>query len=206
MTNLNEVKLVIAGVGGQGTILASSIIALSAIKAGKSVVVGETYGAAQRGGPVMGHVQIGKDIRGPVISPGEADVLLGFEKAESVRRSVSFLKNDGLVIMNDRKFPPAEVISGLVEYPSEDFLVSTLKKVTNNIIAFDATSIAKEAGDAIATNMVLIGALCATKILPFEEKYILETISESIRPEYNVINFKAIKLGKEEYYRKIQTK
>lgn len=195
----NDFRLVIAGVGGQGTLLASRILALSAIKAQMPVRVGETYGAAQRGGPVMGHVQIGGKGRGPQICPGEADALLGFEQAEAVRRSVTFLKKNGMVIMNSRRFPPAEVISGIAEYPKREVLMAWLGEITLNIIAFDATLLAKKAGDPITTNVVLIGALCATGLLPFREDVVLKTLKENIRPTYHETNLKAFNLGKKTY-------
>ena len=89
----------IAGVGGQGTLLASRLLAQSAIKVGLSVKIGETYGMAQRGGPVMSHLQIGGIVNSPQLCPGEADVLLGFEEGEAVRRGVTYLKEDGLALI-----------------------------------------------------------------------------------------------------------
>ena len=194
----NDFKLVIAGVGGQGTLLASRLLALSAIKAQLPVRVGEIYGAAQRGGPVMGQIQIGEG-RGPQICPGEADVLLGFEEAETVRRSVTFLQKDGRVIMNSHRFPAAEVISGMAEYPKRETLMAWLREITSNIVAFDATLLAEKAGDPITTNTVLLGALCATGLLPFEENTFIDTLKEKIRPIYHDINLKAFNIGKKAY-------
>ncbi|HUS77681.1 MAG TPA: indolepyruvate oxidoreductase subunit beta [Patescibacteria group bacterium] len=189
-------RIVISGVGGQGTLLASRLLAQSAIEAGMPVKIGETYGMAQRGGPVMGHVQIGGDAAGPQISPGEADVLLGFELAESVRRGVTFLKKGGRAVVNSRRLPPVEVISGLVEYPSEESLLALLGKVTDEIVTFDATALADEAGDPITTNVVMIGALCASGRLPFSEETVLKVIKESMRPAYLETNMRAFELGK----------
>jgi indolepyruvate ferredoxin oxidoreductase beta subunit len=192
-------RIVISGVGGQGTLLASRLLAQSAIEAVMPVKIGETYGMAQRGGPVMGHVQIGGDAAGPQISPGEADVLLGFELAESVRRGVTFLKKGGLAVVNSRRLPPVEVISGLVEYPSEESLLALLGKVTDEIVTFDATALADEAGDPITTNVVIIGALCASGRLPFSEETVLKVIKGSIRPAYLETNMRAFELGKKEF-------
>ena len=197
-------RLVMAGVGGQGTLLASQLLAQSAIEAGLQVKIGETYGMAQRGGPVMGHIQIGGDAAGPQIRPGEADALLGFELGEAVRRGVTYLREGGLVIVNTRKLPPVEVISGMVEYPGEDELMTLLRGVTEDIVAFDATSIAEEAGDPITTNVVMIGALTASGTLPFSEKTVVKALREMIRPAYLEINIRAFELGKKAFKQKIE--
>jgi len=193
---LEPFRLVIAGVGGQGTLLASRLLAEAAMKSGLSVKIGETYGMAQRGGPVMSHAQIGGEVSSPVICPGEADVLLGFEEAEAVRRGVTYLKGSGLALVNRRRSPPAEVVSGMVEYPSRDRLMSLLSEVTPNIVSFDATALAEEAGDPIATNIVMLGALVASGCLPFPESTVIDVIEESVPERYHATNLKAFELGK----------
>ncbi len=192
-------RLVIAGVGGQGTLLASRLIAQSSIDAGLPVKIGETYGMAQRGGPVMGHIQIGEGVESPQIRPGEADALIGFEIGEAVRRGVTYLKEGGLALVNTRKFPPLEVISGMMEYPSEDSLLSLLGEVTHDIVQFDATAIAEEAGDAITTNMVMLGAIVESGRLPFDEEVVTATMRRSIRATYLEINLKAFRMGQTAY-------
>lgn len=192
-------KLVIAGVGGQGTLLASRLLAESAIKKGLSVKVGETYGMAQRGGPVMSHVQIGGEVYSPQICPGEADVILGFEVGEAVRRGVTYLKRGSLALVNSRRMPPVEVISGAAEYPCTTRLMALLSEVTENILLFDATALAEMAGDPITTNMVMIGALCASGRLPYLEEVIAEVIELSLSPAYYETNIRALRLGKEAF-------
>jgi indolepyruvate ferredoxin oxidoreductase beta subunit len=192
-------KMVIAGVGGQGTLLASRLLAQSAIEVGYSVNIGETYGMAQRGGPVMGHLQIG-EAYSPQLRPGEADVLLGFEIGEAVRRGVTYLKEGGLALVNSRKFPPVEVISGMMSYPEEEKLLSLLGKVTDEVVVFDATALAEEAGDAIATNVVMIGALTASGKLPFDEETIVKALKNNIRAVYLDTNMLAFELGKNAYF------
>ena len=191
--------LVIAGVGGQGTLLASRLIAQSSIDVGLPVKIGETYGMAQRGGPVMGHIQIGEGAESPQIRPGEADALIGFEIGEAVRRGVTYLKEGGLALVNTRKFPPLEVISGMMEYPSEDSLLSLLGEVTSDIVKFDATAIAEEAGDAIATNMVMLGAIVESRKLPFDEEVVTAALRRSVRATYLETNLKAFMMGKTAY-------
>lgn len=196
---MDSFKLVIAGVGGQGTILASRLLAESAIKEGLAVKIGETYGMAQRGGPVMGIIQIGGDASNPQIRKGEADALLAFEPAEAVRRGVVYLKEGGLALMNSRVTPPVEVVSGMMAYPTERKLMSLLRKVTRDIIAIDATALAEEAGDPVATNVVMIGALSASELLPFKNDTITSVLKETLRPRYYDLNIRAFKLGQLAY-------
>jgi indolepyruvate ferredoxin oxidoreductase beta subunit len=192
-------KIVIAGVGGQGTLLASRLLAEAAINAGLGVKIGETYGMAQRGGPVMGHVQIGGGALNPQIRRGEADALLGFEPAEAVRRGVTYLKEGGLAIVNTRVTAPVEVISGMVPYPDLGRMMRLLRKVTINIRSFDATGLAEEAGDPITTNIVMLGALTASGALPYGEEVVVSTIKAGLRPQFIDLNMKAFELGKKAY-------
>ena len=195
---MKTIRVVIAGVGGQGTLLATRLIAETAIKQGLNVRIGETYGMAQRGGPVMGHIQIG-EAYSPQIRPGEADALLGFEIAEATRRGVTYLKQGGLAIINSKKMPPVEVISGMRKYPEEEELIRLLKRVSSRVAVFDATKLAEKAGDPIATNMVMLGALAVAGVLPFGEEEITATMKESIPARFLELNTKAFRLGAEAF-------
>ena len=194
-------KIVVAGVGGQGTLLASRLLAEAAIKSGLHVKIGETYGMAQRGGPVMGHIQIGGETNNPQIRKGEADVLIGFEPAEAVRRGVTYLKKDGLALINTRVTAPVEVVSGMMPYPDMKKLMGLLEEVTSNIHLFDATGIAEEAGDPITTNVVMLGAIVESGLLPYSEETVVETLKESLRPQFMELNMRAFELGKKAYSR-----
>jgi indolepyruvate ferredoxin oxidoreductase beta subunit len=194
-------KIVVAGVGGQGTLLASRLLAEAAIKSGMHVKIGETYGMAQRGGPVMGHIQIGGETSNPQIRKAEADVLIGFEPVEAVRRGVTYLKKDGLALINTRVTAPVEVVSGMIPYPDMDKLMELLKQVTGNIHEFDATGIAEKAGDPITTNIVMLGALTESGLLSYSEETVLETLKESLRPQFLELNLRAFELGKKAYQR-----
>ena len=196
---MRSFKVVIAGVGGQGTLLASRLLAEAAISAGLSVKIGETYGMAQRGGPVMGHIQMGSMSGNPQMRKGEADALMGFEPAEAVRRGVTYLKEDGLALVNTRVTAPVEVISGLVPYPDVGRLMALLGMVTGNVKAFDATALAEEAGDPITTNIVMLGALAESGALPFSEDVMVETIKAGLRPQFIDLNMRAFDLGKKAY-------
>ncbi len=195
---MKTTRVVIAGVGGQGTLLATRLIAETAIRQGLNVRIGETYGMAQRGGPVMGHIQIG-EAYSPQIRPGEADALLGFELAEATRRGVTYLKQGGLAIVNSKKIPPVEVISGMRKYPKEEELIKLLKRVSSKVAVFDATSLAEKAGDPIATNMVMLGALAASDVLPFGEDEITAMMNESISARFLELNTKAFRFGAEAF-------
>ena len=202
---MGSTKIVVAGVGGQGTLLASRLLAESAIRVGLPVKIGETYGMAQRGGPVMGNIQIGGEPHNPQIREGEADVLLAFEPAEAVRRGVTFLKWGGLALVNTRVTAPVEVISGMMAYPEMEDLMALLGEVTDRVVSFDATALAEEAGDPIATNVVMIGALAASGLLPFGEETVLQVMKESLSPRYYELNLKAFQLGRRAFEAAIET-
>jgi indolepyruvate ferredoxin oxidoreductase beta subunit len=193
---MSSFKVVIAGVGGQGTLLASRILAECAVKADLHVKISETYGMAQRGGPVMGLIQIGDVSYNPQIRKGTADVLLGFEPSEAIRRGVSYLQDGGLALINTRITSPVEVVSGMIPYPNMDKLMTLIKKVTDNVVSFDATKLAEKAGDPIATNIVMFGALVESQLLPFNEEIAQSTLKESLHPRFYNLNKKAFELGK----------
>jgi indolepyruvate ferredoxin oxidoreductase beta subunit len=197
---MDTFKIVVAGVGGQGTLLATRLLADTAIRAGMHVKIGETYGMAQRGGPVMGHIQIGGSINNPQIRKGEADVLIGFEPAEAVRRGVTYLKEGGLAIINTRVTAPVEVVSGMREYPDMEKMLGLLRNVTDDIHLFDATGIAEEAGDPITTNIVMLGAITRSGLLPYDEKAVVETLKAGLKPRFLEMNMRAFELGKKAYH------
>jgi indolepyruvate ferredoxin oxidoreductase beta subunit len=197
---MDTFKIVVAGVGGQGTLLASRLLADAAISSGMHVKIGETYGMAQRGGPVMGHIQIGGETNNPQIRKGEADVLIGFEPAEAVRRGVTYLKEGGLAIINTRVTAPVEVVSGMREYPDMEKMLGLLRNVTDDIHLFDATGIAEEAGDPITTNIVMLGAITRSGLLPYDEKAVVETLKAGLKPRFLEMNMRAFELGKKAYH------
>ena len=187
---------VVAVVGGQGTLLASRQLAESVIEVGLPVKIGETYGMVQRGGPIMGNIKIGGAPQNSQNREGEADILLAFEPAEGVRRGVTFLKKGGLALVKIRTTAPVEVISGMMAYSEMEKLMTLLEEVTDRIVTLDATALAEEAGDPIATNVVMIGALTASGVLPFREETVLRVMTESLRPRYYDPNMSAFQLGK----------
>src|SRR5665811_1233557 len=158
-----SVDIIIAGVGGQGNVLASQIYAAAAVEAGLKVAVGETYGAAQRGGSVVSHLRISEDCKyGPLIPRGRAEAIVGLEPLEALRVLLEYGNCQTMVVTNDRLNYPLGVLTGGDEYPSLERLTEAMRRTARKVCVLPATEMAKEAGNAVAANVVLTGALAAT--------------------------------------------
>ncbi len=188
-----KLDIVITGVGGQGNVLASRIIAQTAMEAGYPVRTSEAIGMAQREGVVMSQVRIGDSLSGALIPDGSADVLLGFELAETVR-GLPKIKKDAAVIANTATIIPVSAALGICSYQPET-LVSCLKQNTTNLHLIDATTLAADAGTPKAANIVLLGALAALKILPCTAEQLLNTVLKTVPPKFKEINNRAFQLG-----------
>ncbi len=188
-----KLDIVITGVGGQGNVLASRILAQTAMEAGYPVRTSEAIGMAQREGVVMSQVRIGDEARGALIPNGAGDVLLGMELAETVR-GLPMLKKDAVVIANSATIIPVTAALGMSEYQTDE-LISYLKNNTAHLHLFDATSLAVEAGTFKATNIVLLGALASLNILPFTGEQLLDNILSAVPPKFKEINKLAFELG-----------
>ena len=197
-------NMIVAGIGGQGSILASHIIADAAIinNAQKNITnnvrVGETFGAAQRGGAVASHVKIG-DIFSPLVRKGYANMVLALEPLEGLRIGVKYLAPNGTAILNSVPESPVDVKIGAVEYPSIDSIVSALGEIGEKVVAFDAVALALEAGSSKCVNIVMLGAACASGQLPFDEKVLLEAIVNRLPERLVEMNMKAFEFGKSAY-------
>lgn len=189
-------SMIICGVGGQGSILSSRIIADAAIKNGYEVRVGETFGAAQRGGAVASHVKIG-DIYSPLVEKDKADVIVSMEPLEALRIGADYLSPQGMVISDIKPWYPVDVNIGAAEYPSLDTIKSCLLKLGREVFFIDATELALKAGHPRTANIVLIGALAASGVLPIEESYLIQAIKERVPAKMVDINMTAYKLGYE---------
>jgi len=195
-------NMIIAGVGGQGSILASHIFADAAIRASVAngdndikVRVGETFGAAMRGGAVASHVKIGSDVFNPLVPEDKADVVLGLEPLETLRVGVKYIAPGGMVIMNIRKYESVDVKTGQAEYPSISDIVASFKKLNANIITLDATEIAIKAGTVKAMNVVMLGALAACPKNPIPSRILEEVIKDRVPPKTIEVNLKSFELG-----------
>lgn len=186
-------NIIIAGVGGQGTLLASKIISLAALKEKLFVRTSETIGMAQRGGSVSSHVRIGAQNASPVIPLLHADTLLGFELAEAARM-IPRLSVDAGGVVNVDRIIPTNVSLGKGVYFADEYL-SLLKHRLPGGIFISAGPLAREAGDARTLNMVMLGAACGAGLLPFDTDAIREAMRESIRPKFFAVNESAFDLG-----------
>ena len=185
----NTKNIMIVGVGGQGTLLASRILGNAVISEGYDVKVSEVHGMSQRGGSVVTYVKYGDKVFSPIIDRGEADMILAFEKLESAR-ALPYLKEGGTVILNDREIAPMPVITGAAEYP--DGLVADIAAKAK-VIAIDALSLSLEAGSAKAVNVVLIGVLARSSDI--SKEVWIQTIKDTVPAKFLDLNLKAFELG-----------
>jgi indolepyruvate ferredoxin oxidoreductase beta subunit len=190
----DEIALVIAGVGGQGTLLASQIIGHVAVKHGFSVRISETFGMSQRGGPVVSHIRIAKAVYSPLIPFGTADLVLGFEPLEALRASIKFLAKGGSIIVNTRIVYPVEVNRGDAKYPPLERILEALRSIASEVVTVDATMLAAKAGNPISANIVMLGALAALEKLPFKPEDLREAVKERVPRDVDV-NLRAFDLG-----------
>jgi len=186
-------KIQLIGVGGQGTIKASTIIGEAAMKKGLNVVMSEVHGMAQRGGTVVTEFKIG-DADSPLIEEGAADLMIAFEPAEALR-ALNKINKESFVIVNSSPIVPFTVSLGISEYPELSSVFGELRAKINNLLVIDAQKIAKEAGNIISENMVLLGAAVATPNFPIEKDLIIQSIKENLPPKSIETNLKAFEMG-----------
>lgn len=189
---MNEVKnVMIVGVGGQGTLLASRLLGNALLSENYDVKVSEVHGMSQRGGSVVTYVRFGKRVYSPVIDKGEADLIIAFERLEAARW-LPYLKQGGTLIINDQRVSPMPVITGAMAYPED--ILTKLKEKGANVIALDALALAQQAGSSKAVNMVLMGVM--SKRLDFADSLWQETIEKTVPAKFLELNQKAFALGR----------
>ena len=181
-------NIMIVGVGGQGTLLASRILGNTVVNEGYDVKVSEVHGMSQRGGSVVTYVKFGEKVYSPIIDKGEADIILAFEKLEAYR-ALPFLKKGGKMLVNAQEIDPMPVITGAMKYP--DGIIEKLSEKAD--VAVDALKYAKEAGNLKAVNVVLIGLMAKNTEIPYEKW--VETIKTSTPEKFLESNLKAFELG-----------
>lgn len=190
---MSEVKnIMIVGVGGQGTLLASRIIGNAIMQKGYDVKVSEVHGMSQRGGSVVTYVRYGEKIYSPIVDEGEADFILSFEKLEAARW-LSYLKKGGKIITSSQEIDPMPVITGAAKYPEE--LIQKIKTQGIDILEIDALTLAAKAGSSKAINVVLMGVL--SQFLEFSDDIWQAAIEECVPSKFLEINQKAFELGRE---------
>ena len=186
-------RLIIVAVGGQGNLLSSKVLGEAALLADIPVRMSEIHGMAQRGGVVESAVVFG-DADSTIISDGEADVLLGFEPSETLR-ALNKCNADTVVITNTAPLPPFTVAIGKGTYPDIQELQELIRNKTARLIAFDAQALAKQAGNIMSLNMVLLGSLIQTGIIPLSADDVKKAIRTSTKKAFVDINIKAFELG-----------
>ena len=190
---MDPIRLIIVAVGGQGNLLASKVLGEAALMAEVPVRMSEIHGMAQRGGVVESAIVFG-DAQSMLISDGEADVLLGFEPCETLR-ALNKCNPRTVVISNTSPLPPFTVAIGKGVYPDLTQLQELIRAKTRRLVAFDGLALAKTAGSPMALNMVLIGALIQTGMLPMTAEHIKRAIQTKTKPAFAAINQKAFDLG-----------
>ena len=185
-------NVMIVGVGGQGSLLASKLLGKLLLTKGYDIKVSEVHGMSQRGGSVVTYVRFGDKVYSPIIDKGEADFIVSFEMLEAARYT-EFLKPNGKIIANTQQINPMPVITGAAEYPAE--LEGKIKSAGADLVAVDALSLAEQAGSSKAVNIVLMGIL--SKYFDFTEEEWLEAIENSVPAKFLELNKKAFALGRE---------
>jgi len=185
-------NIMIVGVGGQGSLLASKLLGNLLASEGYEVKVSEVHGMSQRGGSVVTYVRYGEKVYSPIIDKGEADFIVSFEKIEAARYA-SYLKRDGKIIVNTQEIEPMPVITGAAEYPTD--ALDKLAASGISVDAIDALSPALEAGSTKAVNIVLMGRL--SKYMPYGEEKWIDAIRKSVNPKFVEMNVEAFKLGRQ---------
>lgn len=186
-------NVLISGVGGQGVLLTSKVIAEAALLSGLDVKQSEVHGMAQRGGSVLSQVRFGDRVFSPIVSEGEADLLIGFEPLETARY-LHFLKRDGAVIYNTRTIGTIGVSIAAEQYPAD--VNAVIKSRAGIVMPFDGTKLAIAAGDKRTLNLVLLGAALA--FLPLKESCVLDAIKSTVPKKVIEINQKAFAAGREQ--------
>lgn len=173
MTGIKEpYNLIITGVGGQGNILASALASMAATSAGFKVVVGETYGASQRGGSVMSHIRLSTNLDyGPLVPYGQADLIVAFEPLEALRVASKYAHPKTVVILNTNPIYPVSVIFKEADYPDVDKILAGIRTLTGKIYIVDATALAREVGDPRVQNIVMVNALSLCSEQPIKRAF-----------------------------------
>ena len=187
-----RLRIFMTGVGGQGTLTATTLLARAALSAGLPVTSGEIHGMAQRGGVVESTLLIG--YKSPKIGPGEADILLGFEPLETLR-ALPYLKNGGLVLSSTESLPPLSVATGKETAPPLQDIRAKITALCASACFLPCRTLGVQAGAVQRGNIALMGALCALGVLPFGNDTLAQTIRATMKPKVAEANLKALALG-----------
>ncbi len=182
-------NILIVGVGGQGTLLSSRVLGDYAKRTGSECKLSEVHGMAQRGGSVVTHVRISDKVYSPIVTTGEADVLIAFEELEALRWK-HYLKDDGYLVVNSQKIYPMPVIMGLEKYPED---TEDKCKAHKNTYFIDAVTLAEQAGSSKATNIVMLGAVCA--LMNLDKETFVNAVKACVPEKFLTLNLNAFESG-----------
>lgn len=191
---METTNFMITGVGGQGTILSSDILAAVGLAAGHDVKKSDILGLAVRGGAVLGHIRWGGQVHSPIVPEGRVDYLVAFEILEGLRR-LDQVSPEGTVLINQQEIHPATVTSGLASYPDEETLNRALSEAVDRVYRIPGLDIAQELGEARVLNVVLLGAL--SEMLTVKPEIWERVLRERVPPRYRELNIEAFRKGRE---------
>ncbi len=196
VTKTKELNIIICGVGGQGVILLSELLGSAAVIDGVALKGSEVLGMAQRGGSVFSNIRLGGEALAPMTPQGKCDIIIAVEPSEALR-NIQYLARNGVVVLNAQKVLPFTVFLGKSSYPSLKQIETGLNRVTKRIITIDATALAQQAGSLQSANVVMLGALYGTGLMPITVATAKAAILGRFKGKVGEINIKAFDLGYE---------
>jgi indolepyruvate ferredoxin oxidoreductase beta subunit len=196
MTVKDEINIIICGVGGQGVVVMSELLGNAAVRDGVEVKGSEVLGMAQRGGSVFSNIRLGSTAISPLTPEGKCDVMVAVEPSEALR-NIQYLGPESVVVLNSRAVIPYTVFMGKSNYPKQEDILAKLKRVTDRVIVLDATKLAEEAGSLQSANVVMMGALFGSELVPITVATAKAVIEAKFPAKAAVPNLKAFDLGYE---------
>jgi indolepyruvate ferredoxin oxidoreductase beta subunit len=196
MATKSEINIIICGVGGQGVVLMSELLGAAAVRGNVKVKGSEVLGMAQRGGSVFSNLRLGGDAIAPMTPEGRCDVLIAVEPSEALR-NIQYLAKNSVVVLNTTTVLPYTVYLGKSGYPTRDEIIDKLREITDRIITLDASGLARQAGSLQAANVIMLGALFGTGLMPIKPEIAKEVILSRFKAKVGEINIKAFDLGYE---------
>lgn len=191
-------NIILAGVGGQGNVLASRILANMLSRKGYFLTIGETFGASQRGGSVMSHLRVSAaSTWSPQIPKGKAHIVIALEPVEAIRIIAAYGNRGVIVLTNTRPVHPVSVISGERDYPEVETIQKTLESLASRVWLIEATEEAMKLGNPILSNIIMIGAVFALGLLPLEEEDFIAVIEETFPKKLLEVNRQAFQIGRD---------
>jgi len=199
---MRQFDVVLAGVGGQGTLLAAEALGMAAVKENLNVRLGEIHGMAQRGGSVVTMVRFGDGVFSPTVLDGRADVLVGFEPIETLR-ALRYASEKTVVVMSSERISPVELAAKGLDYPLVEEIVRKILGFTDKVVLVDAAGLALKAGSVLARNVVMLGAVVGLGCLPVEKESVLGAVRELVPSKALKLNLDAFELGLESVREKL---